>query len=58
MDFYEKLKMLVDAVAVLIGDYPMLQKFAALRILHILLPDDVVKAILADVKAMRDIEQS
>ena len=58
MDFYETFELLVDAVAVLIGDYATIRKIAALKLIHILLPDDEVKAILADVKAMRQLEQS
>ena len=58
MDFYEAFELLVDAVAVLIGDYAPIRKIAALKLLHILLPDAEVKAILADVKAMRQLEQS
>lgn len=57
VDDYELLEMLVDAVAVLIGDYAPIRKIAALKLLHILLPDDEVKGILADVKAMRRFEQ-
>jgi hypothetical protein len=44
----DKASICIDAVAILIGDYPILQKKAALLLLKALLPDSVVKSILTE----------
>lgn len=44
----EQRELIIDAVAVLIGDYKITRKYAAVLILKALLPRKVMKAILED----------
>lgn len=48
MDSHEKTEIIIDAVAVLIGDYEINRKYAAILLLKALLPHKVVKEILED----------
>jgi len=43
-----KSKLIVDSVAILIGDYSIYRKQAALLILKAMLPSDFVKILLSD----------
>ena len=48
MDSHEKTGIIIDAVAVLLGDYDINKKYAAILLLKALLPSDIVKSILED----------
>lgn len=48
MDSHEKTEIIIDAVAVLLGDYEINRKYAAILLLKALLPHKVVKEILED----------
>ena len=46
----EQRELVIDAVAVLIGDYSITRKYAAILILKALLPKELMKSILEDEK--------
>lgn len=48
MDNHEKTEIIIDAIAVLIGDYEINRKYAAILLLKAFLPRDIVKSILED----------
>lgn len=48
MDRYEKIEIVIDAIAVLMGDYEINKKYAAILLLKALLPNKILKNILED----------